>query len=365
MHSQVGVRESLSHVLCSVVTTSLSESARSKWTGGHRVGSACALVVLTGTAMLLGGCASAPRAASPTNDRASEARLRAVDIVSGRPAQLPLPSARAVSDFRFVFAVGLDNSGLVVASPPAGSLAALSAAKGWRDVDSATTGPVPQLQGKLVTFGLGVLTLVPALDRLLPTGDRFDGRLAWVAVSSISGVTFNCPPIGFGTRPPILPRGAERDPGYEVVAVDAATGLHVVAYESRTSVCMEPFRGPTVDAEEQLVSVPWLEGPGVDGYPLAIYTMPACGTLSVHGATGSDFGRHQTFEIAVEVPYDRAGCGASRSASIADELPIGITVTHAPTGPLHEPAELVGPLPVRDVPPSDEAMLPRTHGYRD
>jgi hypothetical protein len=149
------------------------------------------------------------------------------------------------------------------------------------------------------------------------------------------------------------------------VAVDAATGLHVVAYESRTSVCMEPFRGPTVNVEEQLFSVPWLEGPGVDGYPVAIYTMPACGTLAGYGGGGSDFGRHQTFGIGVEMPYDRAGCGASRSVSIADELPIGITITHAPTGPLHEPAELVGPLPVRDVPPSDEARLPRTDGYRD
>jgi hypothetical protein len=270
-----------------------------------------------------------------------------------------------VRDLRFVFAVGLDTSDLVVAPPPAGAFAPLSAAKGWQDVDSATAGPVPQLQGTLVTFGLGVLTLAPALDRLLPTADRFDGRLAWVGVSSVSGVALSCPMTPAGTGPPILPRGAERDSGYDVVAVDAATGLHVIAYDSRTSVCMEPFRGPTVDVEEQLLSVPWLEGPGVDGYPVATYTLPPCGTLAGYGGGGSDFGRHQTFGIGVDVPFDRAGCGAPRSASIADDLPIGITVTHAPTGPLHDAAELVSPLPVRDIAPSDETRLPRTDGYRD
>lgn len=258
---------------------------------------------------------------------------------------MPLPGARAVRAFRFVFAVGLDNSDLVVTPPPVGAAARLSAAKGWQDVDSATTGSVPQLQGALVTFGLGVLTLAPSLDRLLPAADRFDGRLAWVGVSNISDVPFSCPALPAGTRSAVLPRGAERDPGFEVVAVDAATGLRVVAYESRTSVCMEPFQAPTVSVEEQLLSVPWLEGPRVDGHPVAIYTMPACGMLTGYGGGGSDFARHQTFGIEVDVPYDRAGCSASRSASLANELPTDITITHTPTGPLHEPAELVGPLP--------------------
>lgn len=276
--------------------------------------------------------------------------------------RLPLPSGRAVRELRFVTAVGLDNSDLVVAPPPARALARLGAAKAWQEVDSATTGPVPQLQGRLVTFGLGVLTLDPALNRRLPRADRFNGRLAWVGVSSISDVMFSCPMFPAGTRSPTLPPGAERDSGYEVVAVDAATGLHVVAYESRTSVCMEPFTGPTVSVAEQLLSVPWREGPGVDGYPVAIYTMPPCGALAGYGGGGSDFGRHVSFGIGLEVPYDPAGCGPSRSASIADELPRGIAVTHARTGPLHDPAVLVGSLPGQDI-PTAEARLPRTDGH--
>ncbi len=252
-----------------------------------------------------------------------------------------LPTKASVRRLRYVQAVGLDNRALTVDPAPPGEALVLAASGAWAKVYSAAVPTGPAVAGgPFIAFGVGRVTLQARLNASLPASAQLHRTLAWVAFSRFLG-PFACPYIG-SSKPPRLPVGAEPDSGYQAVIVTAAG--FVIAYRSRTSICMEPYTPPRAELAQRLVSVPWLPGSGPDRVR---YLAPGCARMQTAGYFGGP--GEGTIQVVVIEPY--AGCGPKEWRELSGTW--ALPALHAALGPVGGAA-----FPLRPPPPLNSSATP-------
>ena len=299
------------------------------------------------------------------------------------------PSAGAVAQARYATSVDLDNGGLLVTAPPAGSRPTVSAAQA-----DAMFEATDAVQGRhtFSILGLGLVTVAARAERTPPPSTTTTSppppstvppttapppppttttppptttpTIAATSTSTSTSTTAPAPAPAPAptTAEPVLPSYRHRlawvgivwgaaetctgsttthpasapDTTYIAVLIDARTGHQVLVYRSGgRNPCGGGTRSPRVTEPNELLSVAWQPvGPSSTAVRIQI---PACGRY--YGWTQiPTTGTGIADQVVVAVPFDpRCGSTQVQSQLIDQVVPLGpgqTLVGHAVIGPI-------------------------------
>ena len=187
--------------------------------------------------------------ASPEIGCADPANAAAL-LTSHAPAG---PAAGMDNGERVTTAWSLDQGSITVAPPPAGFLATVSAALAGCQLAfaSRTSGASTVSKGKVE---LATVTVDPVRSHAGAGVPAYQHRVAWLLVTAPEFVAWSCPTGNASLAPDPSVRA---DP-YELLFVDARTGMDPLAYRERTTSCPQfGTAANSVGTPMQRRSLPW------------------------------------------------------------------------------------------------------------